>query len=63
MRPESKRIEKCRAKRRKSWYSAFSPFPAIFPKGFFPRLFDTRDCLLTLYSIDTHFEASTADSF
>ena len=35
--------EKLVGKRTKCWLPAFTPFPAIFSKGFFPRLAKARD--------------------
>ena len=33
-------------KRRKCWLPAFSPFPIMFPKGYFLRVFKSRDCVV-----------------
>ena len=33
-------------KRRKCWLSAFSPFPTMISKGFFPRVFNSQDCVV-----------------
>ena len=33
-------------KRRKCWSPAFSPFPTMFSKGFFPRVVKSRDCVV-----------------
>ena len=33
-------------KRRKCWLPAFSPFPAIFSRGFFFRVVKSRDCVV-----------------
>ena len=33
-------------KRRKCWSPAFSPFPAMFSKGFFCRVVKSRDCVV-----------------
>ena len=30
----------------KPWLPAFSPFPTMFSKGFFPRLVKSRDCVV-----------------
>ena len=60
----SMRGHKNSRKRIKCWLPAFSPFPTMFSKAFFFRVFKSQDCAveLTLYSIDTHFNASTTDS-
>ena len=34
-------------KRRKCWLPAFSPFPTMFSKGFFPRVIKSWDCEVT----------------
>ena len=33
-------------KRRKCWLAAFSPFPTMFSKGFFPSVIKSRDCMV-----------------
>ena len=33
-------------KRRKCWLPAFSPFLTMFSKGFFPKVIESRDCVL-----------------
>ena len=39
-------VKKHCGKRRKCWLSAFSPFPTMFSKGFFPRVVKSRDCVV-----------------
>ena len=39
-------VENIAGKRRKCWLPAFSPFPTMFSKGFFPRIVKSRDCLV-----------------
>ena len=40
------REENIVGKRRKCWLPAFSPFPAMFSEGFFPRVVNSRDCVV-----------------
>ena len=40
------RVENFAGKRRKCWIPAFSPFPAMFSKGFFLRIGKSRDCVV-----------------
>ena len=37
-------------KRRKCWLPAFSPFPTMFSKGFFPRVVKSRNCVVKGYT-------------
>jgi hypothetical protein len=39
----SDRVENIVGKRKKYWLSAFSTFPTMFSKGFFPRVVKSRD--------------------
>ena len=52
-------------KRRKCCLPAFSPFPTMFSKGFFPRVVKSRDCAVkTTHSHTmTPFDASGKQAF
>ena len=40
------RVENIVGKKRKCWLPAFSPFPTVFPNGFFERVVKNRRCVV-----------------
>ena len=40
------RAENIVGKRKKCWLPAFSPFPTVFSKGFFPGVVKSQDCVV-----------------
>ena len=46
------RVENCQ-KRRKCWFSTFSPFQTMFSKGFFFKVVKSWDCMVKSYKFSS----------
>ena len=52
------KVRKHCGKRRKCWLPAFSPFPTMFPKGFFLKIVNSWDCVVKSFTVCTKLNMS-----